>query len=151
MPLPRIGSTPPAFTLPAASGRTVSLADYAGRPVLLWFFPRAYGGNCTKQACSFRDRAADYAGRNAVVLGITTSTAADLKAWGAEVGLASELLSDTGREVCTAYGALESVEQERPSRISVLIGADGKVARTWAVSDAAGHPAEALKDLAQIA
>jgi peroxiredoxin Q/BCP len=151
MPPPRIGSSPPAFSLPAASGRTVSLADYAGRPVLLWFFPRAYGGNCTKQACSFRDRAADYAGRNAAVLGITTSTAADLKAWGSEVGLASELLSDTERAVCTAYGALESADQERPSRISVLIGADGRVAKTWTVSDAAGHPAEALKDLAKIA
>jgi peroxiredoxin Q/BCP len=151
MPLPAAGTTAPAFTLPAASGRTVSLSDYAGQPVLLWFFPRAYGGNCTKQACSFRDRAADYAGKNAVVLGITTSTVADLKAWGSEVGLASELLSDADKSVCKAYGAYDDPAQERPSRISVLIGADGKVAKTWSVADAAGHPAEALKDLAKIA
>lgn len=151
MTLPAIGSTPPAFKLPSASGKQVSLADYAGRPVLLWFFPRAYGGNCTKQACSFRDQAADYADKDTAVLGITTSTAEDLRAWGAEVGLASELLSDTGREVCTAYGAIENDEQERPKRVSVLIGADGKVAKAYAVEDAAGHPAAALKDLAQIA
>lgn len=151
MPLPAVGSTPPAFTLPNATGKRVSLADYAGRPVLLWFFPRAYGGNCTKEACSFRDRASEFTDRNTVVLGITTSAAGDLKAWGDEVGLMSELLSDSGREVCTAYGALDSDLQERPSRISVLIGADGKVAKTYTVSDAAEHPAEALRDLIRIA
>lgn len=151
MPLPTTGAKPPAFTLPAASGKQVSLADYAGRPVLLWFFPRAYGGNCTREACSFRDHTADYAGKDAVVLGITTSSAEDLKAWGAEVGLTSELLSDVDRRVCTAYGAIESDDQERPKRISVLIGADGKVSKAYVVEDAAGHPAEALKDLARIA
>ncbi len=151
MPLPQTGSAAPAFTLPAASGRTVSLSDYAGRPVLLWFFPRAYGGNCTKQACGFRDHAADYAGADTVVLGITTSSATDLKAWGAEVGLASELLSDSDRKVCTAYGAYDDPAQERPSRVAVLIGADGKVAKAYPVSDAAAHPAAALKDIVKIA
>lgn len=151
MPLPAAGSTAPAFTLPAASGRQVSLADFRGRPVLLWFFPRAFGGNCTKQACAFRDRSADYATRNAVVLGITTSTAADLKAWGAEVGLTSELLSDADHAVAAAYGAWDDPGQERPTRVSVLIGADGKVAKAWPVKDAEAHPAEALNDLAKIA
>lgn len=150
MPLPAPGSTPPAFTLSNTSGKRISLSDYAGRPVLLWFFPRAYGGNCTKEACGFRDHAAEFLDRDAVVLGITTSAAEDLKAWGDEVGLVSELLSDTGREVCTAYGALAGADQERPSRISVLIGADGRVVKAYTVSDATAHPAEALKDLERI-
>jgi peroxiredoxin Q/BCP len=151
MPLPAIGATPPAFTLPNTKGQPVSLADYAGRPVLLWFFPRAFGGNCTKQACSFRDHGPAFVDKNTAVLGITTSSVEDLKAWGTEVGLASELLSDSGRVVCTAYGALTGDDQERPSRISVLIGADGKVARVYTVSDAPAHPAEALEDLIGLA
>lgn len=151
MPLPAVGAAAPDFRLPAASGRTVGLADFKGRPVLLWFFPRAYGGNCTKQACSFRDHAADFGAKHAVVLGITTSTAADLKAWGAEVGLVSELLSDTDKSVCEAYGAFDDPNQERPTRVSILIGTNGLVAKTWAVKDAEAHPAEALKDLVKIA
>ncbi len=151
MTLPAVGSTPPAFTLQSASGRQVRLADYAGRPVLLWFFPRAYGGNCTKQACAFRDHAPAFAEKDTVVLGITTSSVEELGKWGAEVGLASELLSDADGKVCAAYGAIESAEQERPKRISVLIGSDGKVAKANPVEDAAGHPAAALKDLATLA
>lgn len=119
--------------------------------MLLWFFPRAYGGNCTKQACGFRDHAAGYGAKDVAVIGITTSTAADLKAWAGEVGLVSELLSDGDRSVCAAYGACDDPGQERPTRVSVLIGADGRVARAWTVADAAAHPADALRDLAKIA
>jgi peroxiredoxin Q/BCP len=148
MPLPEPGSVPPAFTLPSASGNEISLADFAGRPVLLWFFPRAYGKSCTLQARSFRDHTPDFADKGTVVLGITTSAADDLASWRAEVGLMTELLSDTDRAVCTAYGALESDTQERPKRVSVLIGRDGKVAKVYKVDDAPGHPALVLSDLA---
>lgn len=147
MPIPEVGSTPPAFTLPSASGRQISLSDYAGKPVLLWFFPRAYGKSCTLQAASFRDHAPAFEEKDTVVLGITTSAAEDLASWAAEVGLMTELLSDFDRAVCTAYGAIESDDQERPKRISVLIGRDGKVARTYKVDDAPGHPAVALQDI----
>lgn len=147
MPIPEIGSIPPGFTLPSASGREISLADFAGREVLLWFFPRAYGKSCTRQAASFRDALPRFEEKDAVVLGITTSAAEDLASWKAEIGLMSELLSDADGTVCKAYGAITSDGQERPKRISVLIGRDGKVARAYVVEDAAGHPAVALQDI----
>ena len=81
------------------------------------------------------------------MLGITFSTPEDLKAWADETGLTSDLLYDADRSVALAYGAAESADQERPTRISVLIGPDGKVLKTYAVSDAEGHPSEVLMDL----
>lgn len=82
-----------------------------------------------------------------VLLGITFSTAEDLKAWREEIGLDSDLLSDADRTVAMAYGAAESPDQERPKRISVLIGEDGKVAKIYEVADAEAHPAQVLEDL----
>jgi peroxiredoxin len=63
------------------------------------------------------------------------------------VGLTTELLCDTDRSVAVAYGAAENKEQERPKRISVLVGPDGKVVKTYATPDGETHPAEALADL----
>ena len=147
MALPEIGSTPQDFTLPNHDGKTVSLKDYQGKQVLLWFFPRAYGGGCTREASGFRDLARDFAAKNTHLLGITGSTPEDLKAWADEVGFDADLLSDADKQVAMAYGAAESAEQERPKRVSVLIGPDGRVAKAYAVDDAESHPAQVLADL----
>ena len=82
------------------------------------------------------------------MLGITFSPAADLKTWRGEVGLATELLCDADRLVAMAYGAAQNADQEKATRVSVLVGPDGNVARTYATPDAEGHPAAALADLA---
>lgn len=81
------------------------------------------------------------------MLGITFSPKDDLKSWAEEVGLDCHLLCDVSRAVAIAYGAAESADQERPKRVSVLIGPDGLVVRTYATPDAAAHPAEVLVDL----
>lgn len=81
------------------------------------------------------------------MLGITFSPKEDLKSWAEEVGLESDLLCDANRAVAIAYGAADSADQERPRRMSVLVGPDGKVAKTYESPDAAGHPAEVLADL----
>ncbi len=83
------------------------------------------------------------------MLGITFSTPEDLKSWALEVGFGGELLCDATRAVAMAYGAADSADQERPKRISVLIGADGKVARVYEGPDPEGHPAEALADMGE--
>jgi peroxiredoxin Q/BCP len=147
MALPEIGSTPQPFTLPNQDGRPVSLADYAGKNVLLWFFPRAYGKNCTIEAGAFRDRANDFADKDTVVLGITWSAPGELKEWSRELAMTTELLSDTDHAVALAYGAADSADQERPKRVSVLIGADGRVAKAYEVNDAGAHPQRVLADL----
>lgn len=81
------------------------------------------------------------------MLGITFSPADDLKTWRDEVGLTAELLCDADRAVALAYGAAQSADQERPSRISVLVGTDGLVVNAYEVSDAEGHPAAALAEI----
>lgn len=82
-----------------------------------------------------------------MLLGITFSATDDLKSWSDEVGLTSELLCDTNRSVAMAYGAAESPDQERPKRVSVLVGPDGKVLKAYAAPDPEAHPAEALAEL----
>ena len=82
------------------------------------------------------------------VLGVTFSPPEDLKSWIAETGLTTHLLCDADRTVAMAYGAADSADQERPKRLSVLVGPDGKVARTYDAPDPDTHPAEALGDLA---
>lgn len=82
-----------------------------------------------------------------MLLGITFSPAEDLKRWRDEVGMTTELLSDTDRSVAVAYGAADSKDQERPKRISILVGPDGKVVKTYGTPDAEAHPEEVLADL----
>lgn len=82
-----------------------------------------------------------------MLLGITFSETADLKTWRDEVGLTADLLCDADRSVAMAYGAAESADQERATRISVLVGPDGKVLKTYAVSEAEAHTHEALADI----
>ena len=82
-----------------------------------------------------------------MVLGITFSSSEDLKAWADEQGLTTDNLYDADRSVAMAYGAAESADQERPTRVSVLIGPDGTVVKTYEVSDAEGHAAAVLSDV----
>lgn len=81
------------------------------------------------------------------MLGITFSAPEDLKTWLNETGLTTDLLCDADRSVAMAYGAAESADQEKPTRLSVLIGPDGKVMKTYAKPDPEGHPSEVLSDL----
>jgi peroxiredoxin len=81
------------------------------------------------------------------VLGITFSPTADLKKWAEEVGLEQQLLCDADRSVALAYGAAESADQERATRISVLIGPDGKIAKTYEDFNAETHASDALPNV----
>ena len=82
-----------------------------------------------------------------MVLGITFSAVDALSQWRDEVGSLGELMSDSERAVAMAYGAAEDAQQEKASRISVLVGPDGKVVRTYTPTDAAAHAEEVLADL----
>lgn len=82
-----------------------------------------------------------------MVLGITFSDVDALSQWRSEVGSMGELLSDSDRAVAIAYGAAEDAQQEKPSRISVLVGPDGKVVHTYTPQDAAAHAEEVLASL----
>ena len=100
-----IGQQAPDFALPNQNGETVRLSDFRGKKVVMFAFPKAGTGGCTAQACAFRDTFPQIEAENAVVLGISTDSPADLKQWHSDQNLGYDLLSDPDKTVLTALGA----------------------------------------------
>jgi peroxiredoxin Q/BCP len=127
------GATAPDFELPDQDGETVKLSDLRGRPVVLYFYPRADTPGCTKQACGVRDRRADYAAAGAVVLGVSPDPVAKVKKFHAKYDLDFTLLADPEHEVSELYGVWgEKSMYGRTywgnTRSTFIIDADGLVA-----------------------
>jgi glutaredoxin-dependent peroxiredoxin len=102
----QIGDKAPQFSLFNSEKNNVSLADYAGKNVLLLFFPQAFTGVCTKELCAVRDDISRYSNANAVVLGISVDSVFTLEKFKAEQGYNFDLLSDFNKEVSTAYDSI---------------------------------------------
>jgi thioredoxin-dependent peroxiredoxin len=98
------GATAPDFTLPDQNGEDVSLSDFRGRPVVLYFYPKAGTSGCTTQACGIRDHRADYEAAGAVVLGVSPDPVKDVKKFADEQSLNFRLLADEDHAVCDLYG-----------------------------------------------
>ena len=147
------GKKAPAFTLTDASGKKVSLADFAGKHVILYFYPKDDTPGCTKEACGFRDDWKDLQKFGAVVLGVSADDAASHERFAKKYKLPFTLLSDPDRKVMKQYGAYgEKMMYGKKTtgviRSTVWIGPDGKVRKHWArVADAALHPAKVLETL----
>jgi peroxiredoxin Q/BCP len=147
------GDQAPPFTLQDPSGKRVSLEDFAGRNVILYFYPRDDTPGCTKEACGFRDAWTDLQDRGVAVLGVSADDAASHTKFAAKYRLPFTLLSDPGHEVMTAYGAygpktMYGKQVVGVIRSTVWIGPDGRVRRHWArVANAAEHPGKVLAAL----
>jgi len=147
------GDQAPPFTLQDPSGKRVSLEDFAGRNVILYFYPRDDTPGCTKEACGFRDAWTDLQDLGVVVLGVSADDAASHTKFAAKYRLPFTLLSDPGHEVMTAYGAygpktMYGKQVVGVIRSTVWIGPDGRVRRHWArVANAAEHPDKVLAAL----
>jgi peroxiredoxin Q/BCP len=147
------GKAAPAFSLKDAAGRTVSLADFAGKDVILYFYPRDDTPGCTKEACGFRDAWKEIGKLNAVVLGVSADDATSHQKFATKYKLPFPLLSDPTRKTMTTYGAygdkvMYGKKTKGVIRSTVWIGPDGKVRKHWArVSDAAAHPEKVLEAL----
>jgi thioredoxin-dependent peroxiredoxin len=145
------GRKAPDFTLEDASGKRVSLRDFKGKDVVVYFYPRDDTPGCTKEACGFRDLWTDLRRAGVVVLGVSADDAASHKKFAAKHKLPFTLLSDPSRKVMTAWGAygekmLYGKKTTGVIRSTVWIGPDGIVRKHWArVSDAAKHPAAVLE------
>jgi len=98
------GAPAPDFTLDNQDGESVSLSDYRGHWVVLYFYPKADTPGCTVQACGVRDRDAEYAGANAVVLGVSPDPVKSLRKFADKYGLAFTLLADVEHGVAERYG-----------------------------------------------
>jgi peroxiredoxin Q/BCP len=147
------GEVAPDFTLPDGSGKKVSLSDFRGRDVILYFYPKDDTPGCTKEACGFRDAWSDLEERGAVVLGVSADDVPSHTRFAAKYRLPFTLLSDPDHKVMRQYGAYgEKTLYGRKTvgviRSTVWIGPDGRVRRHWGrVSNAAEHPAKVLAAL----
>src|SRR5947208_7844994 len=131
MPLTDPGKKAPAFTLKDQNGKAHRLSDYAGRPLVLYFYPKDDTPGCTKEACAFRDNLPRFKTSKAAILGVSGQDEASKARFAAKYDLPFPLLADEGYEVAERYG----VWQKRflygrsfmgVSRTTYLIGADGK-------------------------
>ena len=151
------GDPAPPFTLPDSDGRPVSLADYAGRDVVVYFYPADDTPGCTKEACGFRDAWDELRELGAVVLGVSGDDAESHRRFTAKYGLPFTLLSDPDHEVMRAYGAygektLYGRKVVGVIRSTVWIGPDGRVRRHWPrVSNAGEHPGKVVAALREAA
>jgi thioredoxin-dependent peroxiredoxin len=134
--IPKTGDPAPSFTGQNQDGKTVKLADFAGKKiVLLYFYPKDNTPGCTKEACGFRDRLGDLQKDNVEVIGVSFDSAESHKEFIAQYHLNFNLLADPDGKIADAYG-VRMAGKSMAKRASFLIGTDGKVAH---VTDA-GNP-----------
>jgi peroxiredoxin Q/BCP len=146
------GDPAPAFSLPDADGTTVSLSDYAGRRVVVYFYPAAMTPGCTTQACDFRDSLSALAAAGIDVVGISPDQPAKLAKFRDAEGLTFPLLSDPDRSVLTAYGAYGEKAMYGKTVVGVIrstfvVGADGTLEQAQYNVKAKGHVAKLRRDL----
>ena len=147
------GKAAPAFTLQDTDGNKVSLKDFKGRNVVVYFYPKDDTPGCTKQACGFRDLWSEIQSENTVVLGVSPDERASHAKFVAKYQLPFTLLCDPEKKVMEKYGAWgEKMMYGKKTlgviRSTVLVGPDGKVRKHWArVAKAADHPAKVLEVL----
>jgi len=147
------GKAAPSFSLRNAAGEKVSLKDFRGQNVIVYFYPRDNTPGCTKEACGFRDSWKQIQKQDCVVLGISPDSEASHEKFAAQFRLPFVLLSDPKREVMAKYGAfgekvLYGKKTQGVIRSTVWVGPGGKVRKHWRrVPKAADHPAKVLEAL----
>jgi peroxiredoxin Q/BCP len=149
------GQQAPAFSLPDERGRQVANADFAGRWVVLYFYPKDDTPGCTTEACEFTDSIKSFEGLDAVVLGCSPDSPASHLAFIAKHGLRLTLLSDPSHRVLKAYGAwgeksMYGRTTQGVLRSTVLINPAGVIAYHWPNVKAAGHAAKVAEKLAEL-
>jgi peroxiredoxin Q/BCP len=149
MPVLEPGQPAPAFSLPDQAGTTHTLADYAGRPLVLFFYPKDDTPGCTKEACTFEAALPAFVKRRAAVLGVSVLDSASKAKFAKKYDLTFPLLADPDHAMAERYGAwqqksLYGRKYMGIARITYLIGPDGKVAKRWDTVKPVEHPAEVL-------
>ena len=149
MTAPQAGDAAPAILLPRDGGGTVDLADFAGRNVVVFFYPRDDTSGCTKEAIGFTEASADFEAANTTVIGISKDSVASHDKFRDKHNLGVILASDAESDVCERYGVwLEKSMYGKKymgiDRSTFLIGTDGKIRQVWRKVKVPGHVDEVL-------
>ena len=147
-----VGDEAPEFELQNQRGETVSLSQFSGQPVVVYFYPRANTEGCTVEACEFRDAKPDFEDRGVAVVGISDDPITDLEAFADEHGLNFHLLSDEAGEVATLYDSYGEKQMfgntfDGVFRNTYVVDADGRIAARYDGVTPKGHADEILNDL----
>jgi peroxiredoxin Q/BCP len=145
-----VGSKAPAFKLPRDGGGTVSLGDFKGRKLVVYFYPRADTPGCTRESIDFSKLKKEFEKADTDVLGVSADPVAAQDKFKTKHDLTVPLASDEAHKMLTAYGAWGKKSMYGNTfmgiiRMTVLIGPDGRVAQVWPKVKVDGHAAEVLK------
>lgn len=143
------GSAAPAFTLPSQENKPVSLSDYRGKWVVLYFYPKDQTAGCTLEAHNFQRDLSKYEAMNAVVLGVSLDTVESHKSFCTKDSLTFKLLADPDHRAIDAYGV--PVRSFGPmhyaERTTFLISPTGKIVKEWTIKDIQSHSAQVLAEI----
>ena len=145
-----VGTAAPGFTLPSQDGKPVSLTDFKGKWVVLYFYPKDKTPGCTLEAHNFQRDLQKFTAAGAVVLGVSLDTPESHQSFCAKESLTFKLLADPGHKVVDAYAVPVSnvLGMKYASRWTYLIAPDGRIARVWTKVDAGTHSADVLAAIA---
>ena len=148
----KVGATAPKFSLPSSIGETIDLADYKGKTVVLYFYPRADTPGCTKEACGFRDAIAGYKKLGVPVFGVSPDPVKDVTKFAEKFSLNFPLLADEDHAITEKYGvwqekSMYGKKYMGAARTTFVIGPDGKIAHVFEKVKPEGHDQEVLEYL----
>ena len=148
---PETGKPAPDFSLTTGDGSQVSLKDYRGKWVVLYFYPKDFTSGCTMEAHNFQRDLTKYEGAGAVILGVSVDTAQSHKDFCAKEGLNFKLLADPDAKISTEYGSVMDYKgQKLAARNTFIINPQGEIAKVYTGVKPADHSEQVLKDLADL-
>src|SRR5687767_6756958 len=152
---PRVGEKAPNFRLPSTEGKELTLADFKGKDLVLYFYPKDDTPGCTKEACAFRDLSSDLTKAGAAVVGVSTDDLKSHQKFREKYNLNFPLLSDTTADVCKMFGAwkeknLYGRRSWGVARKTILIGPDRMIRRVYNRVDPTTHGDQILRDLKEL-
>lgn len=148
-PVPQAGQTAPGFTLPSQEGTQVSLNQYRGKWVVLYFYPKDMTSGCTIEARNFQKDMPKFEADNAVVLGVSVDSVKSHQQFCAKDGLHFKLLADPGKSVVKEYGSLGKIGL-MANRNTFLINPQGQIVKVWTGVDPTHHSTEVLDAIQSI-
>lgn len=133
------GTKAPNFSVRDHNGNTVSLDEFSGKIVVLWFYPKADTPGCTIEGKGFRDDYAKFTENNVIVLGVSLDNEEDNKAFAEKFNFPYPLLCDVNHELALAYHAVKGPDDQYASRITYVIGEDGNIMEAISKVDTSKH------------